>query len=342
MNSIIIRNKKKPDGPGAVRVYGGSSLRSGDRSRFAAVFALWLVSILLIPGCGSDEPVSRPHKEPEAVGKTFQRESVPVPSPARKEEGKVLVEVNGSRITSHDLQEALLDLLGPEEAAKADIKTREKVLRGMMAGRAIAQAMEAELDQEALSEIKRKVAAYRENLLVQEYLKRHIQLKPISHEMILEYYKTHPEKFGARDVRIYEMVHSNRPMKTKERDALFALLKRLRLERDWEKQVREWKRSGHPLVYREGELSEVMDPEVLAIFQPLALGEASPVTFLHGDMYIVRIVSQHSVPPRPFGEVSEDIRRIMSAMQIKEALEQAVQQILPDADIVYKDETREP
>ncbi len=80
----------------------------------------------------------------------------------------VLARVNGSAITASELNAAVERSFGAD-AELADTR-RKGVLESLVLSRAIALAREKELDEAGKRAIERKVAAYREEVLVREYL----------------------------------------------------------------------------------------------------------------------------------------------------------------------------
>lgn len=53
----------------------------------------------------------------------------------------------------------------------------------------------------------------------------------------------------------------------------------------------------------------------------LKVGKKSTLTFVQGRAYVVRIVGETTVPPKPFAKVQEEIERQLEPVQLREALE---------------------
>lgn len=249
----------------------------------------------------------------------------------------VLARVAGDPITLYELEQTIRSTLGPSAAARLDEAGRQKVLESMVASRAMARAQEAEMTPEGQAALDKKLKAYREQLLVKRYLARQAAPQPITDEMVRAYYEAHPERFGARTIRTYEMIAGKRKLRAGERDALMQALQTAAEKKDWRQWVKTIKSQGHPIEYRRGRVAEkILHPRLYQLMQPLKKGQASQITFIEGMAYLVRIVDEKEMVPRPLNEVSAEIRQALVPVQLKKSVKLASQQVLQNVDVVYE------
>jgi len=269
------------------------------------------------------------------------------PDPAKPSAPKVVLEgdnvvlarVNGSPITRYDLDQTIRATLGASSAGRLDEAGRQKVLASLVASRAIARSQEADLSAEDQAVLDKKLMAYREQLLVKQYLVRHTAPGPVTGEMVREYYQAHPQRFGAKTIRTYEMLAGSRKLIASERDALIQVLKTAADNKDWQQWVEKLQAQGYPIEYRRGRVAEkILHPRLHQLMQPLKKGETSQLTFIEGTAYTVRIVDERQIAPRPLNEVSAEIRKALVPVQLKKSVKLASQQVLKTADVVYENQ----
>lgn len=298
--------------------------------KFAKVaFPLIICSILLsgflLTGCG-EKPAGESSQKESSQPVTLEGDNV------------VLARVNGSAITQYDLEQTIRSTLGRYMASRLDEAGRRKVLESMVASRAIAQAQEADLSEKDRAVIENKMQAYREELLVMQYLSRHAPPQPVTQEMVREYYESNPEQFGGKTIRTYEMITGNRKLKAGERDRLIAALKDAAQNKKWKSWVTALQRQGYPVAFRQGQVAEkILHPQLQQLMKTLKKGETSQLVFVKGSPYVVRIVNEEKIAPRPLSEVSFQIRKSLAPVQLKKSVKQAAAEVLETAVVVYED-----
>ena len=249
----------------------------------------------------------------------------------------VLARVNGSPITKYELEQAIRKTLGRRSANLLDDSGRQKVLESLVASRAIAQVQAADLLPEDQAALDKKVQAYREELLVMRYLAKHAPPQPVTKEMVREYYESHPERFGGKTIRTYEMIASKRTLKREERDALINVVSKPGEKKDWKKWVKTLQKQGYPVAYRKGQVSEkLLQAQLRELMRPLKKGETSQLSFVKGIAYVVRIVDEKQIASRPLSEVSAQIRKSLVPVELKNAVKTASDQVLGKAEVVYE------
>jgi hypothetical protein len=280
-----------------------------------------VLSVGLVAGC-AQEPKNQPEHKQSAA--TLEGET------------EVLASVNGSPVTKYELEQTILKIIGKQNASKLDKEAGKKILESLVASRAISLAVELELSEKDKAAIDKKAHAFREELLVKEYLYRHSRPQPVTQEMAREYYDANPERFGGRTVRIYEMISSRPDLNAGERDLLMDALKKPEEQKDWKKWVKKLRDQGRPVFYTEGrEHIKMLHPKLRQLISSLKKGETSSLSFIEKSVYLVRIVDERKVPPKPLSEVSAQIQKSLKPVQLKKAIKQASEQVLKNAEVVY-------
>jgi hypothetical protein len=263
------------------------------------------------------------------------------PAPATKlvlpGDDKVLAEVNGAKITAYDVTLTARSTFSEATAAGLDAAAKKKVLQSLVSSRAIAQKREAELTATQRAELERKVAAFREDELVRQYVATHGQVQPVTSEMVASYYHDHPERFGAVTTRSYELLASTRELTDAERAPLLAALANPGAHEDWAAWVRELQKKHQPVAYQRGEGSDAaLHPSLRSLVQRVPLGASSALTFIAGRAYLVHPLAETRSEPRPLAEVSGEIRKSLVPVQLTKSVAQASELALKDAKVTYR------
>jgi hypothetical protein len=252
----------------------------------------------------------------------------------------VLARVDSAVITQYDLEQTLVTTFGESgRSAKDDPKVRRNVLESIVETRALAQAADKELTAEESAVVDRQLAAHREQLLAKRYLARHAPPQPVTAKMVEDYYYAHPDRFGAKTHRIYELIGTEGPVSGAQRDQLAAKLIDPGKQPDWKAFAESLKRQGFAVLYRSGDLSEsekVLNPRLIELVNGLKPGQASQVAFVQGHEYVVRVISEQHTPPRPLEEVRGDIQASLGPTQVSDALKRASNEVLKGAKVVYE------
>jgi hypothetical protein len=249
----------------------------------------------------------------------------------------LLAQVNSSAITKYDLELAARSLLSRETLNDLDDAGRHKLLESMVQARAIAQKRERELTPTDRAELDKQVAAYREELLVKQYLTKHTKVRPISPELVSRYYTEHQSRFGADRVRAYEFITSPRELSDAERAPLMAAARDALDHKDWSAWTSELQKKHLPLVYQRGTTQNgVSQPALRNLIAQLRVGEASHVTFVDGRPYLVRVTEEAAGPAKPLAAVSGEIRRTLLPEQVKQSVQAASELVMKDAQVVYR------
>lgn len=261
------------------------------------------------------------------------------PAPAKPEAAasapaaNVLATVGGSPVTEPELELAIHDNLGPEAALLLDAAGRRKVLESLVVSRAMAQQAEQALDDEARAELARRVAAYREQLLVKDYLRAQITPEPVTGEMVETYYREHPERFGAVRRWDFELLESQSGLDDKARDAALATVNGAADQGDWAALA---KASGGRLTYRRASAAQgTLEPALDGLLMATAEGKVSDVRLSAGVVRRVRVLKLEQTAPKPLAEVSNEIRQALLPIQLKKAVKLASDKVLAETTVTY-------
>lgn len=293
--------------------------------------APYLYCVILIVSLGACS------KQSELFSQSASSQSVTLPG-----DDKVLAKVNGSPITRYDLDSTIQRMLGEYQSSLLDKNGRQQALESMTASRAMSQAALKEMPAEDLAVIEKQVSAYKEKLLVSSYLKAHATVQPVTDEMVKEYYAKNPDRFGAKKVRRYDMLFGAQKLQTGSRDQIMHALAKAGQAKDWRQQSEILVKQGYSLQYRQGNMDEkLLNPRLRRLMRSLDVGQSSDVTFIEGKPYIVRIISEEEIPPRPLNEVSAEIRRSLVPVQLKKAVKTVSKELLKSIKVEYLSETGE-
>lgn len=241
----------------------------------------------------------------------------------------VLAKVNDKAITRFDLEHTMDKTLGKFATSRVERRARSKVLDSMIQSRALAGLADAELEPQERLLIEKEVAAFREGLLVKQYLAKHAPPEPVTGEMKRRYYEEHPERFGAVKTKAYELLGSKRALSGQERVDVMSKLGAASDEGDWKEAAAELSGAGLPVFFAKGDLNEAtLHPKLRELMSSLKVGKKSTLTFVQGRAYVVRIVGETTAPPRPFAKVQEEIERQLEPVQLRKALESVGQEAL--------------
>lgn len=250
---------------------------------------------------------------------------------------EVLVQVNGTPISRYDLDRALRDTLSQRTLAQLDDGVRKRVLESLAQARAIAQVQDKTLDPEQRAELDKKVAAYREELLVKQYLAQHTKSQTVSEDQIVEYYTQHPDEFGASRVRNYELLTTSAEPTPLQRPKLIEAFGKLEREPNWEAAAQKLSKAGQGVSLRRGRSDEArLHPKLSQWIAQLQVGAPSQLTFIEGRPYLVRVSSETYTPPRPLALARSEIRTLLLPGQLKDAVKQASDQVLKSAEVAYR------
>lgn len=249
---------------------------------------------------------------------------------------KVLATVNGSPITQFDVDRTAIRLLGPQRFSSLDDTARHKVLESLVLSRAIAQVESKQLDSADSYSLDKQVEDYREQLLVKHYLKDHANPKPVTEEMIADYYDQHPEQFGGGEHKQYQMLFVMRDLSDAERQSVLKAYSQAAKQDDWKRYASALAKRKLPVSEQQGVTPASLPNKALDdVLEKLSKGKVSTVTFVDGRPYLLRVTDIYATRPRPLNDVRGQIRRELLPVRIKQALDEVSKQVLGKAKVEY-------
>ena len=296
---------------GSVRCRGDQALIATGNIFFAYLVAFATVGTAVFAcGCGS--------------------QSVDVPA------GKVVAEVDGTPITEAELSTYLVETLGGFGAARMDEAGRKKGLEGLAATRVIAKARASELTEQESAELASKVAAYRDQLLVRDYLTTHAPPTPVTAAQIEAYYAKNKERFTSQTERSYELLLSDRVLSNKEQASLVQALS-TPSEDAWAKRAATLRAQGLPMRHRTGVLGKApLHPKLVQIARAMKVRQTSQVMFLQGKAFVLRVTHEKQLPAKTLQQASGEIRERLAPLQIKKSIAKIRAEAMKTAKVVYR------
>ena len=266
-----------------------------------------------------------------------------------KSTSAVLAEVGNTQITQEELDLVLEKLttglkLGQDE--KSDV-IRKNALESLVRSRAMAIKVTESMSDEKKRWFDLKAQAYKEELMVKEYLNQQIRPVPVSNEMVKSYYQKHPGKFGGSVVREFEYVSlSNYTLQSSDESDVIDALKSLQEQKDWGGEVEKLQKLHEwNMTYKKARMD-------IALLRPplkdlIAFANADGTVNQVGkvvagskkDVLIGRVLSEKPTAPKPLAEVSAEIRKMLAPVQLKEAVRKVSDDALSTVDVIYKNET---
>ncbi|MDH5675883.1 MAG: peptidylprolyl isomerase [Myxococcales bacterium] len=250
---------------------------------------------------------------------------------------EVLAEVNGETITAADLEFGIERTLGKRAQGHIDAEQRKRLLQSLVRTRAMAQARDKQLTDAERDQLERHVAAYREELLVKQYLSRNATLKRITDEEVERYYKEHPELFGGVEERSWQLLASERALEGRARDQLLKALTSAGDQRDWEQLASRLSKKGPAVVLHrgDGEMTAFAS-KLRQLVRGLGAGESSKPILVDGRVYVARVTEVRALQPRPLSEVSAEIRKSLAPREIGDAVAEVSKRVLAQAKVSYR------
>jgi hypothetical protein len=254
----------------------------------------------------------------------------------------ILAEAEGMVVTQYDLDAYIEATLGDFAAARIDDEGRKKALEGLVATKVIAAAREKELSDIQRTELDKKGQAYREQLLVKQYVSFHAPPEPVTAEQIQSYYEQNKDRFGARTERSFEMLFSTRTLSDSEqRSMLDALAKSKAVansaEEDWAKLAATLRADGLPIHHRRGVAGRTpLPPKLEQTLRTMKVGKASAPIFVQGKAFVLRVTGEKQFPPRTLKEVSGEIRERLAPLQVKKAIAKIRAEAMRDVTVGYR------
>ncbi len=244
-------------------------------------------------------------------------------------------------VTQYDVQQAAERTLGNLAGVAVEAGTRGEMVDSVISTRAMAVLRESELTPTQAAELDKRVQAYRERLLVRDYLDAHAEPVTTSEEALRAYYDAHPEKFGPRPERHFELVYVELGRDSSARPGLLRALSEVTLAEDWRGAVAERQKKGLPVGFRRGDAGLANLPKRLReTALKLGVGEASTVVMVGDRAYALRMTKLGKKPGKTFEDVRERIAKLLEPRETRAQLQAVKDDVLEKVPVERVDTAR--
>ena len=248
----------------------------------------------------------------------------------------VLASVNGDKIHQSDLDSMLTGMFGAYQASTLSAESSKRALESLVASRALAQIAEDKVDQEKLKSVEQQVSRYRENLLINEYIKTAITPEPITNEMVERYYNEHQDKFGKAVVRQYELLTTANVLPSELRDRLLQEIPKMKTMSLAIIKTTMAKNNVELLLHKGITGEAGMDAKIQRFIAAQEVNKRSDVIFVEGKPYIVNVEADITTPAKPLSAVREDVRKQLAMLKLGEIVKQLSTTAVQEADVKYR------
>tara|TARA_B100000745_G_scaffold300323_1_gene253828 strand:- start:125 stop:1003 length:879 start_codon:yes stop_codon:yes gene_type:complete len=282
-----------------------------------------IVGLILINcvGCSKEAPLPQITSE---VTATLQQDS---PKSQLSDSSKRLAEINGSIITENQLQLAIQNSLGPNAGSFLDQANQEKVLESLILGRVISTNAEQSLPKETILKIKLQTESYKEQLLIQHYLKNKLAKKIFNQEDITRYYQSHPEQFGQKKLHMFEALVVERSRDSIAYTSQLQKLEKLKNEKDWHQYEEK------SIQYQTGIAEQILPKEIFNQLQDKPINTPATLTMAN-TTYLIKKTREQNLPPKPIETVIPEIKKYLLATQLREGIQNIGSKLAESSDIV--------
>lgn len=252
------------------------------------------------------------------------------------EKNKILAVVNGSSITQTDLDESLERLLGSQSEIIDTSDVEKKALESLVMMRAISLQQEQTLNKQELALLASRVGHYKEEILVESYLRNNTDPFIPSESDVNDYYKSHLQYFTGEPLYTYEILQANKILESELLPQVMTALSSAQEQSDWRQYSQQLKNKSLPIVYVQGRTDgPLVDKRLLKTIHSLSAEEVSDVIYLDKKPYIVRLLRYQSGKIKLFNSVRIQIRKTLATKHMKAAIKQEAEKVLSTARVEY-------
>ena len=252
-----------------------------------------------------------------------------------QEDETVLATVNGSRIGELDLTINLVRTLGDAYPQFADAKAQEQVLQSMIASRAIAMKRLASLSTDEQVSLEKRVAQFREELLVKQYLVENGRPQTVNAQQVATYYEDNPEEFTGSTERLYELLTIDPENYSNEPALALQSLNRAKTHDDWRVLAAESEQEAHPVVHSfQTLIGDTAQGAIEAAVLKLNEGELSRVVISNSAPYMARLLEVAQQPVIPLIHAKADIHKRLLMATVRESVRTVSDEVVAESDVV--------
>lgn len=248
---------------------------------------------------------------------------------------QALVRVNGKAITSAQLEYALSRLTSGQPIPTNQALSN-KVLDSLISSRAMALLQESTLTPSEHTLLALKVAAYREELLVKDYINAHAIAQPVTQDQVKNYYLNNLKDFGGDNLKTFEYIQSAPVYDDDDKAKLTEAFNSITFASDWKNSAETFNKQGLNVSFKKAKMREqLINAPFKAIVEATPVGQQSAVQV--GDtVWILKVTNTQKIAAKPFAEVSHQIRKTLAPQQIKAAIKAVSEQALSKVDVEFE------
>ncbi len=250
---------------------------------------------------------------------------------------EILASLDGSQITVSQLVQELETIFGREQIAQLPASTKKQVLETLVFRRSVSEQLWKELDSTTRLALENDFNAYRERELLRLYIEQQNKPTIVTNEMVEQYYRDHPEKFGASVRRFYQLAFAGEGRKLEQAEALIEEMGALQKTESFKDNIADLQQRYAGVVYQEGALNPDLYPgQVTDQLQNLTLGEVR--FFIHnGAPFLVKLTDMEQTPPDPLASVQARIRHELATAQVRQTMQGIMDSQLGQINVEYAD-----
>ncbi|MCT7944172.1 peptidylprolyl isomerase [Shewanella septentrionalis] len=239
--------------------------------------------------------------------------------------------IDGEGISASELELAMQQTLGDSGIFLASAEVKDKVLDSIILRKLMAQAYEKDMSPEALSELELKIQSYREELLTKAYIQQNVVAEPVSDEMVADYYRKHPQKYGQVNYKVFDLVRAPSVGSEVVDHAMSLRLQAFTPHSDWRALAQN--DQGKLLIISGNSAEQGLSDEYRQVLSPLTKGKVSDTHLINGSMVRIRVTDEVIIEPKTLDEVRADIRKSLAPIQLKKAIQKEAELLKRNREI---------
>ena len=249
------------------------------------------------------------------------------------EHSDVIATVDETPINRYALEEAGRRLVGNEYYFSDDEQVDNMLLESLIQRRAIANIQTSKMTSDEVSKLEAKVEAYREELLMGQYMKDHITLRPIGFERISAFYEENLSLYSDSVVHRFKYLVFTHNYDNEIKQKILEEVSKLKPLSNWKTLASQLTQEGIPTQFKHAEINEA------SLIEPLRslVGEAKLRTILRKDInnkvYVVFVESSKPGDAKPLATVAKDIRKRLSAEEARHEVEALAKEVLNQVSV---------
>ena len=261
--------------------------------------------------------------------------------------GELVATINQQEIYSSELDALIERTFGSHiDRAELEASVESNLLDGLIKTKTFALLRLTEMSAEEKHRIDTHTQIYREELLAQEYIRKHGKSLAVKSEEIREYYKEHPELFVADEQKRIEWLDVSLPLADEDRDQWLTLLQNIKDSENWQEALNA-QGSGLGIDAQQASIKKfAINP--VALKQPLKSvvrdlqPEQGAKLVTQDALGLVRVTEVISAKPRPLAEVAGAIETKLKHQKMLSEVQKLSEIALAEVTITKLDSEKAP